>query len=1329
MARSAVVLALVGSLLAPAPAAAPQDGSAPDPQLITDAWTYAADTEEGYDHVLRWMRVLKTLGALEDMTVAEAQGNADQHLAARWDPVVEELGKLQAQGGYQPASKVVSDVWGYAREITHGFDHMLRWMRVLKTFGALEDMTAAEARGYADSGWEGWGPVADELAELEAAEPEESEEESEEEAAEEEESEEEGVSGDQGDEPADPEFSGVAVTFFIAEDHDDGAPVGTVAATDANGDTLTYSLSGADAASFSLNTATGEISVASGVQLDFEAQEEHSVTVGVSDGNDADGSPEATPTTDATIAVTIGVIDVDDEELRTSPQMTVPMGCGAEEASTGKWFESVTATATLISVEYAVPRPNLDSGSFNVCGPHGADDAYVVRSNPDAPPTTAGTGLTWGVDSINGLSGAAVLLKPDTDYWVRVIPSSTAYTGPSSLWTHVRTLPGSPDPPQGCGDRVAGPNDQMMSLSATSSSITVGWLRVGNAEVRLCRATGPNMGERVSAGIVSTSGVGRGEVTVTRFGSGESAPALTASTEYWVMVHGYTFNSKWHYIRTLAAGPVAPVFTDGASTTLSMQEGHADGASVGTVGATDGNGDTLTYSLSGTHASSFTINSSTGEISVAAGVNLLHTTTYMVTVSVGDGKNADGGDESGTPGVDATIAVTIEVTEALHGPVAPVVTVSAPTPVSVDVSWVEPTDLGASSAVTDYDVRYFAGDADPSNEENWVTADEVHGLRDPGTDTTATILGLTASTAYRVQVRAIGDVDPTDGEWSASATVTTPAAVANPRVLVANFRKAQYGIGTSGPNRAPQNNARVTSSHDYATEFTTGNNADGYRLDSVEIFFTNASGNTTGHATNVYLATGLPSATTVVAKLAGPARIRTQGPGVKQVFTAPAGTTLAANTNYWVVMEPVTTLGVGDTNLRAGIARETTEDDDPRPESEGGDGDHAGLTDWSIADRGFDRTFSSTGAWTARTIQSSPSSTVSPLLFRVHGTVVDDLIFVSLSVAGDELTFTFSRDLDATSKPAASAFPVTVNGTDRTVTGVEISGKQVILTLASPTFSGDTMTVAYNKPTENPLKDSANEEADSLDTQTFTVTARVTGVEITSSEGTYGGGAPIRVSVTFSEPVNVDTSSGRPSIGLDFRTDAGIGDNTADYKAGSGTNTLIFEYRVITANSTANEGVAGDGQLAGAQQRHDHHRAGRLGGATGPRRSAPRHRPPGERQPDAPPGEQLRRDRLKLHRREGSGHSAGVHHRPRRERLRPHRLRGVSNRGAERHDRVAGDRRAAVKPTVREPHRGGAAGQPGDGLGGSELHGSTGDGAGPLHKVLGGHRDLRRQQH
>ena len=50
------------------------------------------------------------------------------------------------QDGHQPDPKVVDDVWDYAKETDNGSDHVLRWMRVLHTFGELEDMTSAEAQ-------------------------------------------------------------------------------------------------------------------------------------------------------------------------------------------------------------------------------------------------------------------------------------------------------------------------------------------------------------------------------------------------------------------------------------------------------------------------------------------------------------------------------------------------------------------------------------------------------------------------------------------------------------------------------------------------------------------------------------------------------------------------------------------------------------------------------------------------------------------------------------------------------------------------------------------------------------------------------------------------------------------------------------------------------------------------------------------------------------------------------------------------------------------------------------------------------------------------------
>ena len=79
-----------------------------------------------------------------------------------------------------------------------------------------------------------------------------------------------------------------------------GAPV---AATDPDADTLTYSLSGTDAAAFSITTSTGQLRTQA--TLDHETKDTYHVTVSVHDGMPDD-------TVDDTIDVTITVTDVNE---------------------------------------------------------------------------------------------------------------------------------------------------------------------------------------------------------------------------------------------------------------------------------------------------------------------------------------------------------------------------------------------------------------------------------------------------------------------------------------------------------------------------------------------------------------------------------------------------------------------------------------------------------------------------------------------------------------------------------------------------------------------------------------------------------------------------------------------------------------------------------------------------------------------------------------------------------------------------------------------------------------------------------------------------------
>ena len=102
-----------------------------------------------------------------------------------------------------------------------------------------------------------------------------------------------------------PEFASAATTRTVAEDAAVGADIGApVEATDDDsGDTLTYTLSGTDRTSFTINSRTGQLMTSAA--LDFDTKTSYSVTVTATDSADAID----------TIDVTITVTDVDEEPV------------------------------------------------------------------------------------------------------------------------------------------------------------------------------------------------------------------------------------------------------------------------------------------------------------------------------------------------------------------------------------------------------------------------------------------------------------------------------------------------------------------------------------------------------------------------------------------------------------------------------------------------------------------------------------------------------------------------------------------------------------------------------------------------------------------------------------------------------------------------------------------------------------------------------------------------------------------------------------------------------------------------------------------------------
>ncbi len=98
-----------------------------------------------------------------------------------------------------------------------------------------------------------------------------------------------------------PKFASATITRTVAENTAAGEDIGNpVEATDANNDTLIYVLGGTDAASFAIDSATGQLSTRAA--LDYETKSSYSVTV---TATDPDGES-------ATARVTITVTDVEE---------------------------------------------------------------------------------------------------------------------------------------------------------------------------------------------------------------------------------------------------------------------------------------------------------------------------------------------------------------------------------------------------------------------------------------------------------------------------------------------------------------------------------------------------------------------------------------------------------------------------------------------------------------------------------------------------------------------------------------------------------------------------------------------------------------------------------------------------------------------------------------------------------------------------------------------------------------------------------------------------------------------------------------------------------
>ena len=509
----------------------------------------------------------------------------------------------------------------------------------------------------------------------------------------------------------DPSFAG-DVSLAVDENTAPGASVGSaLSATDPDGDTLTYSLSGTDAPSFVIDGSNGQITVGSGTILDYESGlERFSVVVSVHDGRDIYGSDDST--IDDQIEVNIDVNNVDEAGTVSvsprEPEVETALAASLTDLDRSvsdvswQWARSSDGSnwndITGASSDSYTPIAD-DVGSFlrttasytDGHGPGKSAHAVTRRQTAQRDPSFEADDALMTVDenaAPGSLVGDAVTaIDPDRDiltYWLSgndaasfVIDGSTGqitvgsgtvfdYESGPARYTVIVSVHDGRD--------IYGSDDTMIDASI---EVNIDVNNVDEAGTVSVSPEQPQAGTALAGSLTDPDGsVSDGSWQWARSSDGSNwsdipgadsatyTPVaddvggyLRASVSY---TDGHGSGKSAHAVSPQRTAQRDPYFA--GDVTLTVDENTAPGASVGSaLTATDPDGDTLTYSLSGTDAPSFVIDGSSGQITVGSGAVLDYESgleRFSVVVSVHDGRDVYGSDDST---IDDQIEVNIDV--------------------------------------------------------------------------------------------------------------------------------------------------------------------------------------------------------------------------------------------------------------------------------------------------------------------------------------------------------------------------------------------------------------------------------------------------------------------------------------------------------------------------------------------------------------------------------------------------------------------------------------------------------------------------------------------
>ena len=545
-----------------------------------------------------------------------------------------------------------------------------------------------------------------------------------------------------------PSFASSTATRSIAENTASGQNIGSaVSATDVDANTtLTYTLGGDDAASFSIVGTSGQLQTSAA--LDYETKNAYSVTVTA-----ADGTGEGSLST--SIPVTITLADANDAPVFTDGGSTTRT---IAENSVANTNIGTTVTAT---DQDKKPDP-VNQGQLI------AKDTitYSIPATGDA--------AAFSIDSNTGQlkTKNALNYENDNSYTVVVTASDGSLTDTITVTISVTNVNEAPTFATGA---------TISNISATNGTAIT--------SVTLPEATDPDANTTVTYTLTPALPAGLTFTASTRVLAG-TPTAVSDSTTYTYTASDSNLSATLTFsiqVSAPANNPPAnnaPTFTDGTSTTRSVAENTASGQDIGTaVAATDADNDTLTYTLGGTDAASFSIVSNTGQLQTSAALDRETKSSYSVTITADDGNTTNNTD---------TIDVTISVTNVNE---KPIFSTSGRVTLSVAENTAANTNIGDAFQATDPDsgdtVTYSLQRADKTSFRIDANTGQLktHAALDYETKNSYTNLavratdsgGLVSSVLVTVNVTNVNDNSPvfTEGASTTRSIAENTAAFTN----------------------------------------------------------------------------------------------------------------------------------------------------------------------------------------------------------------------------------------------------------------------------------------------------------------------------------------------------------------------------------------------------------------------------------------------------------------------------------------------------------------------------------------------------------------------